>query len=170
MPFDATVGGAASTSYVTVEAAWIMLEGRLHIEPWAEAQLDRKEVALRWATHLLETQVAWQGTPASTTQALAWPQQGQVDRWGRAIPVTVIPQAIQQATALYALALLRDTSEDERMAVAGRVRSRSMGDLSITYQSTWTPATWSRIPTEVRDLLAPYGTVAHGINVPLLRT
>jgi hypothetical protein len=174
---DASAGGVASNTYVTMAAANTYLQERPHPEPWFDypPSLDAKIAALMMATRLLDEQIRWYGTPATSTQALAWPMQGQRDRWGTAISPTIVPTVIQRATAIYALYLLRDTSEAQSIPGSDNalVKSRKVGDLTIVYQTS--SATQSPIaaavllPAEVRQMLAPYGQVAGGINVPLLR-
>lgn len=175
--FDATPGGTNATSYVTVEDATGYLYARLQTEPWTEADRATQAAALQWATSLLDTQVQWYGTPTTTTQALAWPMTGQLDHLGRPIPSDVVPAIVQQATSVYALALLGDTTASastptgETMAV----KSRRIGDTQIVYQDVPQSATPARpvsqgIPAEVRALLRPYGQMSGGLTVALKRT
>jgi hypothetical protein len=173
---DATVGGAAANSYVSTAAATAFLDTRLYTEPWLEADSTSQAQSLIWATQLLDTQVRWYGTPTTLTQALAWPMTGQRDHLGRLVPNDVIPAAIKQATALYALALLRDDTEAPGTVDIGGVKSRTIGDMTITYhdqrQETTTQArpVSQGIPAEVRALLTPYAQMAGGLTVRLLRT
>lgn len=179
MPLDATVGGATANSYLTLATANALLEGHLHTDVWFvhEATMLQREEALMWATSLLERLVQWSGTPATDTQALAWPQTGQTDRFGRPVATTVIPQDVQQATAWYALALLQEQYALAQGTPPTSVKSRRMGDITITYQDLPAQSAQSQarspqvaVPREVRMLLAPYGMVVGGITVPLLRT
>lgn len=184
MTLIATPGAPDANSYCSVATATLYLEARLNTEPWFDQTVAsvpphwtlnvRREAALQWATQLLDEQVQWHGTPATDTQALAWPQQGQTDSWGRPIDATVIPEQVQRATAYYALALLRDTTEQPGQQGSGMIRRRKIGSLEIEYQATSTATTPSPthqgIPAEVRVMLRPYGTLAGGVTVPLLRT
>lgn len=176
MDLDATVGGPLANSYVTVVNATAFLTMRLYTEPWTAADGPTQAEALMWATSLLDTQVRWYGTPTATTQALAWPMMGQRDHLGRPVSSTVVPPDIQYATALYALALLRDDTEAPGAVDIGGIKSRKVGDTTITYhdpqQQTTTQArpVSQGIPAEVRALLRPYGTMAGGLTVALLRT
>jgi hypothetical protein len=175
MPLIATAGASTANAYVTVSGAVQWLEGRLHTDPWftaAAADLWAPSAALIWATRLLDEQVSWRGTPATTTQALGWPRTGVSDPYGRVLSTTTIPPVIELATTLYALALLRDTSEAPTTSAAS-VRVRQLGETRVEYFDPTTARTTppqQAMPTEVRRLLVPYGRVGGGIAVPLLRT
>lgn len=174
---DATVGGVSSNSYVDVSTSTALLGERLYTDAWLEADATAQAQALMWATDLLDSQVVWYGQPATMTQALAWPQTGQRDHLGRPLPVTVIPVAIQQATALYALSLLEQAPPEAGTIEVGVVKSRKVGDTEITYfDPRQTPASTAPVPVsqgmpaEVKALLKPYAQVAGSMTVRLLRT
>lgn len=175
---DATPGGLAANSYVTVPNATAFLSMRLYIDPWLLADSTAQAESLMWATSLLDTQVRWYGTPTTPTQALAWPMTGQRDHLRRPMPSDVVPAQVQQATALYALALLGDTTQQTSSSPGGdlsNVKSREIGDTRITYHDPQTTTTAARpvsqgIPAEVRALLRPYGQMAGGLTVALVRT
>ena len=46
-------------------------------------RLTTRKPRLQWATRLLDEQVRWYGVPTYPDQALALPQVGLVDQWGR---------------------------------------------------------------------------------------
>lgn len=183
---DATPGSSEATAYCTTAEATDLLQERLHVEAWYTADPEeavtlphRREAALMQATRLIDEQVSWYGVPTTSTQALAWPQTGQVDRFGRPVDSATIPVAIQRATAYYALALLE---ADEAMAASASsgggdlvIKSKKIGDTQITYQeagasSTRTAATPGAMPNEVKLLLKPYGLVPGFGMIPVLRT
>jgi hypothetical protein len=180
MVLIATPGATDANSYVTPGKATTYLAGRLHTEPWFALETEatgqdpasRNTAALLWATRLLDEQVGWYGLPTTTTQALAWPRTGVWDPAGRPLASTVIPVAIELATTLYALALLRDTSESST-AAASNVKMKALGDTRVEFfdpgTSTAVPMA-SQLPWEVRRVLVPYGRVSGGITVPLVRT
>jgi hypothetical protein len=179
MVLDATVGGPSANSYITLATANTYLAARLGTKLWFTnlPTMDDRPAALMWATALLETLVQWHGRPATTTQALAWPQIGQVDAWGHQVLSTVIPESIQRATAIYALALLQEQQDLATGTGTALVKSRKIGDMTITYQdvSSATPQGSQRspqvaLPAEVRALLRPYATMAGSLMVPLVRT
>jgi len=183
---DATPGSSQATSYCTVEEATALLQDRLHVEAWYTADPEeaitlphRREAALMQATRLIDEQVGWYGMPATTTQALAWPQSGQVDRYGRPVDMTLIPVDIQRATAYYALALLEADEAMASSATSGGgdlvLKSKKIGDTTLTFQdvsntSTRTVAPPGAMPNEVKLLLKPYGMVPGFGIVPVLRT
>src|SRR5262245_8953420 len=119
MTIDAVPGSPTANAYLTVSDATDLLQERLHVEAWYSADPEeaitlphRREASLMQATRLIDEQVGWYGVPATTTQALAWPQVGQVDHLGRPVDPGTVPVNVQRATAYYALALL----EAEEMA------------------------------------------------------
>jgi hypothetical protein len=175
--FNATPGDPLANSYVTTTAASSFLAMRLDTEAWLEASGPDQHAALQWATQLLDEQVRWYGTPTYPDQALALPQVGLVDQWGRPVAADVIPSAIAQATALYALGLLESTAEGASTATGNLViKSKKIGDTTITYQDTAStsatrlPVSPHAIPAEVRALLRPYGRVPGFGSIPVLRT
>lgn len=173
MELIATAGSPTANSYVTLAAATELLDGRLHTEPWAAGAMpaDDNTRALIWATRLLDEQVRWSGTPLTRTQALAWPMTGQLDQWGRPVDQATIPQVVQLATALYALALRRDTSEDVGMQEQMYLASVKDRDTELVFRAHGMPVSPAqRLPTEIRELLRPYGTMTGSMTVPLLRT
>lgn len=177
MPFDATVGGVNANSFLTVSEATVLLAGRLDTEPWYASAADdlltltaRREAALCWATTLLVTQTTWYGTPTTTTQALPFPMTGLVDARGRPIESATMPLAVQQATAVYALALLRDTSERAAVGSDAGVKSKRFGATTIVFRDVAPVPVHARgIPREVRLLLRDYGTMAGSVMVPVVR-
>lgn len=180
MELIATSGSPVANSFTTVAFANTVLEGRLYTEPWFGIATVNQVVfvseatratALIWATSLFETQVTWYGTPTTTTQALSWPMTGQVDKFKRPIPPDIIPADIQQATALYALALLRDDSQAPGSGEDATIKRKRIGDVDIEFRDEVqvTPASQG-IPAEVRTLLKPYGMTVGSMMVPVLRT
>jgi hypothetical protein len=167
---DATVGGPSANSYCTVAEATAVLDVRLHSGAWTAATPDDQARALISATRLLDDQVGWYGTPTTTTQALAWPMQGQVDSFGRPVDPTTIPQDVKDATATYGLALLEVPASTVSVSADAGIKSKRLGDTSVTYRDTVlvkTPA--QQMPLEIRRMLTPYGTVAGNVMVPLVR-
>jgi Putative DnaT-like ssDNA binding protein len=172
----ATPGDPLANSYTTPSRASAFLTMRLDTAAWDEASVDDQSTALQWATRLLDEQVQWYGMPTSPAQALALPQVGLVDQWERIIPSTVIPLAVEQATALYALALLESTAPDAPQATGDLViKSKKIGDTTITYQdmssgsTARTPVSPHAIPAEVKALLRHYGRVPGSGMIPVYR-
>jgi hypothetical protein len=173
---NALPGDPLANSYVTVEDASDFLTRRLDTAPWTHASATDQSAALQWATQLLDGQMQWHGIPTSPDQALALPQTGLLDAWGRWLPSNVIPAAVRQATALYAMALLDATSEVG--AVTGSdlvIKSKKIGDTTITYQDVASTSARAQVspyamPAEVKTLLKPYGAVPGLGMVSLVRT
>jgi hypothetical protein len=183
MALDATPGGQNSNAYVTMAEATTLLQERLATEVWyTETTASgmtlpaRRDAALIWATRLLDTQIAWYGTPTTPLQALAWPQTGQVDRYGRPLDPLLIPRDVQMATALTALQLM--ASEAVLSATGGGelgIKSKRIGDMEIVYQNAPTAAQaqarpTAGVPAEVLSMLRHYGMVPGLGMIPVLRT
>jgi hypothetical protein len=183
MTINAVPGDPLANAYCTVEQATVFLQERLSVEAWYSADPEaaitlphRREAALMQATRLLDEQVGWYGVPTSPDQALALPQTGLVDQWGRTVASDVIPRAVQQATAFYALTLLENVTGTSAAATGDLlIKSQKIGDMTITYQdvsstSASVPASPDAMPAEVKALLRPYGLVAGMGILRLVRT
>jgi len=112
----ATPGAANANSYLTLAEAQAYFDARLPLAGWDDA--DDQSVLVIMATRVLEmmfvghrrldrgkdgdfyiTTPKWTGAPSTTTQRLAWPRTGMLDRNGNAIAVDVVPQDLKDATA-----------------------------------------------------------------------
>lgn len=178
MDLIATPGAATANSYVTLSEAQTFLQAHLSTEAWntlppgsTQHLFTVQAIALMQATRLLDAQVRWAGTRATTTQALAWPRQGVVDEDGLLLASTVVPGAIRQATTVYALALLEEAQQASTQAARTGIRAKTMGSTRIEYhESASVPLLASqRLPLTVQWLIRPYGFMP-GVAVPLLRT
>ncbi len=153
----ATAGAANANSFLTVAEADTYFEGRLPLStPWEDN--ENKAASLVMATRILSamaqahrslkigmtyihetnayyyTSRAWTGTVSTTTQALAWPRTGMLDANGNAIGVSVIPQALKDATAELAGQLsITDTTLDNDISVAG-ITSVKAGSVAVTFK------------------------------------
>ena len=100
---NAVPGDPLANAYVTVVQATAFLTMRL------QTGLDRRQCvrpgrrACSGPHALSMSRCTGTGVPTYPDQALALPQVGLVDQWGRSIASNVIPVPVQQATALYAL-------------------------------------------------------------------
>ena len=167
-----TVGGATSNSYLTIEEANDYFDTRLPIAGWTNADEDTKAALLIMATRTLDSLLtplktyvpasgsasayfrvrrAWTGSPASTTQRLAWPRSGMYDRNGNAIPTTVIPHELKEATAELAGQLsISDRTLDNEASVQG-LKSVSAGSVSLSFKDyieakVLPDAVWNLLP------------------------
>ncbi len=131
MAFDASVGGAASNSYVTLAAAEDYLLGRLSTDSWDDAEQDDQQAALMMATARLDAE-PFGGSPVTLTQRLQWPRYGAYDRNGNILSTTAIPQALQQATCELALAILDDPGLLGGSSGLSEFQHLGLGSLDIT--------------------------------------
>lgn len=70
---DATVGGAASNSFVTLAEAQTYMDSRLNGSLWTAASTDDQNRSLAEATRELSA-LDWQGLRSTSTQVLSWPR------------------------------------------------------------------------------------------------
>lgn len=181
MPLDATLGGAAATSYVTLSAAEGYLGDRLFASAWENADESERSRALIQATAWLDA-MAWEGMKATTTQRLAWPRAYAptqepsfadafptsaklLDARARYYPETEIPRPIIEATCELALALLGESADPSARDAAEGITREKVGPLETEYASPTLrkqglsryPAVWARIQPLLRH--AQGGTV-----------
>ena len=120
LAIDATVGGAAANSFVTVAEADTYLEARLNSAAWTG--VDPKMQALIEATRELCALSGWLGYRVTSTQALAWPRDEVVNpddpTPGSYYAATIIPQRVKDATCELALEFLKAGTTDLAAASA----------------------------------------------------
>lgn len=110
----ATIGGAASNSYVDVAAADAYFNNRLNVTAWdGVTDADNKSRALIQATEWIDA-FTFVGARTSTTQRLSWPRNPDDD----AFEDDEIPLNLQRATFELALHLLR-AGETDPLAPSG---------------------------------------------------
>ena len=102
----ATPGASNANSYITLADAETYYETRLHKTSWSDETDANKNIALVWATRLLDEYVLWYGFKVSSTQALMWPRSSIFDTEGDPVSSATIPSFIANATAEYAMFLL----------------------------------------------------------------
>ncbi|MCP4149814.1 MAG: hypothetical protein GY757_18865 [bacterium] len=124
----ATVGASNANTYITLADAETYFESRLHKTDWDAATDANKDMALVWATRLLDDMVAWFGRKATDDQSLRWPQYSQVDRDGYPIDPGIVPDFLANAAAEFAGYLIgtdrtleSDTKGFRRLAIAGAI-------------------------------------------------
>jgi hypothetical protein len=149
MLFDATVGGAASTSYITLEAAGDYFLSRLGADEWDEADEPERDSALMLATARLDLET-FIGVVVTTTQRLQWPRYSVPDRNGFLYATTAIPRPIQEATAELALAILKDPTVVEGGGDLSEFEHLSLGSLDVTPRASALTA----LPSVVQRLIA----------------
>jgi hypothetical protein len=145
----ATPGAANANSYLTLAEAMAYFETRSAVAGWEDA--DDQSVLLMMATRVMDAMLrphtvynrdteeyitgrAWTGSPATTTQKLAWPRTGMYDANGNAIPDTDIPSDLKDAVAELAGALgTSDTTVDNDVIVQG-ITSIKAGSVSLSFK------------------------------------
>jgi hypothetical protein len=111
---DATVGGAAANSYVTLAEMVSYMEGRLNSTSFDSATTDNQNRALAEATRELSA-LSWAGVRTDDTQALAWPRdlvRNPDDPNYDYIDSDVIPERIKRATYELAFQFLKAGTRD----------------------------------------------------------
>ena len=120
MPLDATPGGSQSNSYCLLVEANAYHAQTLNAATWTAATDGNKEIALQWATRLLDEQVEWAGDIVTDTQALRWPRYGVYTPDNLLLDSESIPTFLKNATAELAKQLLASdrTAESSSVGIA----------------------------------------------------
>jgi hypothetical protein len=134
----ATAGAANANSYATRAEGDEYHERVLsaRVSDWDGADDLTKDEALVMATRVLDDMWYWYGRPDTSTQALAWPRAGLLDRheWD-ALDETTVPQEIKDATAELARQLISgDRTADNSIETKG-VTSMRAGPVSFTFKN-----------------------------------
>jgi len=150
MTLDATVGGAASNSFVTLAEFNHYLETRLHLPASViSASSTNKEKALMWSSRLISA-LCWLGSGSTDTQRLSWPRLGLVYGTGFAIPGNVLPQELKDAVCELAFLLLqKDTTLPNQAAVQGLTKIKA-GSVELGFKNE---IVFSAVPDSVKALL-----------------
>ncbi len=170
---DATPGGPSANCYELASEADAYFDSRIAIiPPWVPGGVDSSNRALVMGTRVLEmmsvphkklmrqsykggvvkyylVSPSWTGLPSTTTQRLAWPRVGMLDRQNRAIDPTVIPQELKDALSELAGQLIKvDRTIDNEIMYDG-IDSVSASGVSIKFneREPWV------IPGAVWDLM-----------------
>jgi hypothetical protein len=145
-------GDPNANSYVTLQEATNYFLSRAPVAGWENAA-DQSALLIH-ATRVLDaaysgarvwippqggndgyyrTLPKWTGTPASSTQSLAWPRIGMYNRNGFPIPSNEIPVDLKYAVCELAGALATsDTTVDNSVAIQG-IRSVAAGSVSVSF-------------------------------------
>lgn len=142
MALDATVGGSASDSYVTLAAADAYFAARFSSDAWEDASDSDQEKALRQAARNIG-RFRFVGYRSSPSQALAFPRAYPYnDDPERQSATLAIPQSIKDAQCEEAIALLQAVADPGGDAAARRAALQAQGvtsfstlGLSETYSS-----------------------------------
>ena len=175
---DATVGGASSNSYITLIEANAFNEQNIHDTTWLLLTDDQKNAVIVWATRLLDTYMLWKGKKATVTQRLQWPRKytyykNTISTWTEdpeywdsaeyAIPETIIPDWLKEATAEYARLLgVSDRAADNSMAGFKEI---TVDVITLKADKTTIP---KQLPNQILDMIWYYGRYIRSRNNQLL--
>ena len=116
-----------------------------------------KEAAIRKATMWVDNAYRgrWKGIRCDSTQPLAWPRWDVTDEDGLYVDSATIPTAIANATCEAALRIIAGTDLDPDRDRGGRIKSESVGSLSVVYaDGAPSGTTYPRIDRMVSGLVA----------------
>lgn len=150
----------SSNSYCTRAEADTEMGMRLHTASWTGATTANREIALIWATRLLDEQMGWLGAPTVPGQTLAWPRSGMLGPTGAAIGTGDIPTLLKRATAELAMRLL----ESDRPADSGTagLESLTAGPLTLQFAASQGGPPRVVIPQAVAETLSIWGSPRFG--------
>ena len=171
---DASVGGAAANSYLTLAAAELVIEGFVQdddVTAWASATADQKNRALYTATQRLDRE-RFLGARATDTQALQWPRTGvrkpdtYINTYAVGFPFrittdyytdTEIPDQIKKAQCVLAVYLNNNKDgmglsgiEDYKSVQIGTLRVESAGASASATGADRVPPLFERYLTGLR--------------------
>jgi len=151
---NATPGDPDANSYDTLQEVNDYFDARIPLNPPWNPATDPASRAIVTATRTIDSLASgrrrlvkpasgdayyivgrkWTGTPATSTQALAWPRIGMYDRNGNPIPADVIPRELKEATAELSGQLQQtDRTLDNAVSAQG-IKSISAGSVSVAFK------------------------------------
>jgi hypothetical protein len=160
-------------------------KGATHGAPWLAAASSLRNQAIVTQMRVFD-RTAWQGAPTEprdktvpqpgSTQALAWPRTGLVDREGVAVDSSAIPLEILQGGYEYALELINAPSvqtDDQRGSnlKTDKLTQRVEGAVTVTTEKGYfrsTLGTLPPFPTIVQDYIGLW--LASSVSSPLVFT
>lgn len=107
-------GLSTSNAYVSLATCTdVYIPENIHItDTWASLSTNDRSSCIIYATSLLDAEMSWIGTKASSTQSLDWPRTSVYDENGYAVTSTDIPVFLQYACSYFAY----DLSQSNRTA------------------------------------------------------
>jgi Putative DnaT-like ssDNA binding protein len=151
---DATPGGVASNSFATLDQANAYFAGMLYADDWTAADVDTQTRALITSTLLIGASVEWLGWPTSSTQALPMPRSGLRTRNGAAIPSTVIPVELANATAEYARQLITAGAMPTAPSDTAGLKRLKAGPVELEWDGSLVAGSDGSLPIDVYALIA----------------
>ena len=158
MALDTSIGTLTANSYATLAEADTYHSTRLHNAQWAAAEEADKEVALLWATRMLDNGVEFVGRRYGLhqEQALQWPRYGVFDSNRYYIEEDVIPKQVKDAQCELAWLLLQsDRTSPSTGAAVASIRDITVGPIKLGFNES--KDTIDVIPRGVIDLLQGLG-------------
>lgn len=149
-------GSPTANVFCTLAEAEAYIETLVFPGSWSTATDTQKQAALVQAARLMGT-LPWRGRKSSSTQALSWPRLGMADADGYTIDSGVVPKAIKDANAEYAMRLLaKDCAADSKYGIA-------VGSIKTPDKRR------GLFPPSVTDLVRVFLVAGYGCCVPLVR-
>jgi len=160
MALIATVGGADTNSYVTLDEAESYFENRVHAGDWEN--VEDQEAALVTASLTIDWYVKWKGTRVAETQAMQWPRSGVYDDRGELYSESVVPQKVKTAVFEFALSSIgSDRTADGDLAGLNKIKAGSLEIVTDDGVYNTLPGT---IPDKIWKILSGL-TLRSGIGV-----
>lgn len=159
-------GKVDANSYASASDGNSYHDAHLYGSTWDDATDAVKDTVLAWATRLLDEQVPWKGSKATTDQALEWPRYGVPDRNGYTIlDSDEIPQWLKNATAELARHLIGEdrTADSDTKGF----KSIKVGDIALEIDREDRKAI---LPRSVIAIVEPYSLGMGMGTVRLLRS
>lgn len=160
MPLIATPGAVDANSYATLAEANAFHAQTLNASVWTAASDANKEIALQWATRLLDEQVSWIGEIVTDTQALRWPRAGVYTPDGILLDSDSIPTFLKNATAELAKQLLANDRTAETSSFG--ISELTVDVVKIVFDKTESKAVLS---PSVYHMIKAYGMANDGSGV-----
>lgn len=156
-----------TNSYVTIAEADTYLADSARAGAWAFLGTAQKTSALITAARMMET-VTWQGTKTNSSQALAWPRAGVIDRYGNAVDSVAVPNDIKNGQIELAFDLSQDPTIATKENSGSNVASVGAGSANVSF---FRPVAGSRFPFASWAILGPYasgGAAAASFGLPVV--
>jgi len=148
---DATVGGASTNSYLSLEEMEDIIHQRPFHGAWDKINKDdEKKAALVWATRIL-SHLKWDGLITYEDQAQAFPRSGLYDFNHREYLKTAYPEWIKIACS--ELTFINATKDILADSDTVGFKAIKVGSLSMTIDTEYKQ---DLIPTYIMDAIAPW--------------
>jgi len=118
-----------------------------------------REVALKYATTLLDQYMNWKGDKYDADQSLRWPRYNVYDPDGWAYDEELIPELLKTATCYFAELLLGSDRTAEPALFGQGLKKAKVGPISIEVDGNM-PGAVEVVPQSIRVLLEPLGSMS----------